>query len=68
MLRMSILEIENAIKNLSPEKVNELMDWFVAYHAEIWDEEIETDVKEGRLDSILNEVNSEINSGNAKPI
>jgi hypothetical protein len=65
---MSIVEIENAIKNLPPEKVNELMDWFVKYHAEIWDDEIASDLKDGRLDSILAEVESDINSGVAKPL
>jgi hypothetical protein len=33
---MSIVEIENAIKDLPPEGVNELMEWFVAFHAEVW--------------------------------
>jgi hypothetical protein len=65
---MSIVEIENAIKNLPPEKVNELMDWFVKYHAEIWDDEIAKDLDTGRFDSILAEVESDISSGVAKPL
>lgn len=50
---MSIVEIEDAIRKLSPEKVDELMDWFVKYHAEIWDDEIAKDLENGRFDSIL---------------
>ena len=65
---MSIVEIENAIKNLPPEKVNELMDWFLKYHAEVWDEQIATDLEAGRFDSILSEIDSEIDSGAAKPL
>ena len=65
---MSIVEIENAIKNLPPEKVNELMDWFVKYHAEIWEEQIAADLDKGKLDSILAEVDAEIVSGDAKPV
>ena len=55
---MSIVEIENAIKDLSPEKVNELMEWFVSYYSEIWDKQIHEDLEMGRLDSILEEVDS----------
>ena len=65
---MSIIEIENAIKELPPEKVNELMEWFVKYHSEIWDKQIAEDLDTGRLDTILAEVNSDIASGNAKPL
>jgi len=60
ILSMSIVEIENAIKELPPEKVNELMDRFVKYHSEIWDKEIAEDLRAGRLDSVLAEVDSEI--------
>jgi hypothetical protein len=65
---MGIVEIENAIKKLPPEKINELMDWFVKYHSEIWDEEIANDLDDGRLDLVLGEVDSEISSGAAKPL
>ena len=65
---MSITEIEDAIKDLPPEKVRELMDWFVKYHADVWDDEIARDLETGRLDSILTEVDSDISSGVAKPL
>lgn len=65
---MSIVEIENAIKDLPLEKVNELMEWFASYHAEIWDERISEDLEAGRFDSILSDVGSDIASGVAKPL
>ena len=65
---MSIIEIENAIKELPPEKVNELMEWFVKYHSEIWDKQIAEDLDTGRLDTKIAEANSDIASGNAKPL
>ncbi len=65
---MSIVEIENAIKNLPPEKVNELMEWFASYHAEIWDIRIAEDLEAGQFESILSEVESDIASGVAKPL
>jgi len=65
---MSIIEIENAIKQLPPEKVNELMDWFTAYHAELWDKQIAEDLENGRFDSLLGEIDAEIEAGLAKPL
>ena len=65
---MSIVEIENAIKKLPPDKMKELMDWFVSYHTEIWDKQIAKDLDTGRFDSILEEVDSEIDSGTAEPL
>jgi hypothetical protein len=65
---MSIIEIENAIKQLPPEKVHELMDWFATYHAELWDRQIAEDVEQGRLDSLLEEIDAEIGDGLAKPL
>ena len=61
---MSITEIENAIKQLPPEKVNELMDWFTAYHTELLDQQIAEDLEEGRFDSLLEEIDAEIGTGN----
>ena len=65
---MGILEIEDAIKKLPVEKVNELMNWLATYHAEIWDEQIANDLDVGRLDSILSEVEAEIAAGKSKSI
>ena len=65
---MSIIEIENAIKELPPDKVNELMDWFAQYHAEMWEMQIAEDLEAGRFDSLLDEVDAEIGTGLAKPL
>ena len=65
---MSILEIEDAIRKLPPEKVNELMNWLAKYHAEIWDEQIANDLDAGRLDPILSKVEAEIAAGKSKTI
>jgi hypothetical protein len=65
---MSIAEIEDAIKELPPDKVKELMEWFVSYHSEIWDKQIAEDLDGGRFNSILEEVDSEIDSGIGRPL
>lgn len=65
---ISITEIENEIKKLPLEKVDELITWFSNYHAEIWDRRIEDDLRSGRLDDLLTEVDQEIDAGLAEPL
>ena len=57
---MSVIEIKSAIKRLTPEEVDELTTWLVSYYSEVWDDEIEKDLREGRLDPVIAEVENEI--------
>ena len=65
---MSIQEIETAITQLSPEDLAKLMTWLEAYHAQVWDRQIEEDLDAGRLDNVLAEVEQEYQAGLAKPL
>ncbi len=65
---MSIVEIETEIKKLPAEKVSELVDWLGKYHAEIWEKRIAADLDAGRLDSVLAEIDVEIEAGLAQPL
>ena len=53
---MNIEDIKEAVKNLSREDLGIFRRWFWEFDQERWDEEIEEDVKAGRFDSILREV------------
>jgi hypothetical protein len=65
---MSISEIEQAITELSPEELARLRAWFDEYYAEVWDKQIEDDVKAGRLDKLISEANEEYDAGSSKPL
>ena len=65
---MSVKEIENAITQLSTEDVTELSAWFADYQAKLWDDQIERDLDEGRLDALLEEVDAEYEAGKAQPL
>jgi hypothetical protein len=65
---MSIAEIETAIKQLPADQVSELMAWLAGYHEQVWDKQIADDLESGRLDSLLAEVDAEIEAGLAKPL
>ena len=43
--------IERQIKDLSPQEMVELREWFAAFDAEAWDRQFEADVRAGKLDA-----------------
>jgi hypothetical protein len=45
-------KIEREIKDLSPEEMTELREWFAAFDAEAWDRQFEADVRAGKLDAL----------------
>ena len=45
-------KIEQEIAALSRDEIFKLGDWFSAFHAELWDVQIEEDAKAGRLDKL----------------
>ena len=47
---VTVHEIEAAIRRLPADRLSELRAWFDEYDAELWDGQIERDVKAGRLD------------------
>ena len=52
----------------STEGVAELSAWFADYQAKLWDEQIERDLDEGRLDALLEEVDAAYEAGKARPL
>jgi hypothetical protein len=63
---MSVKELEIAIMSLSVNELSELTAWLIEYHQEVWDKQIEEDLDSGRLDSLLDEVEQEYESGLAQ--
>lgn len=65
---MDVKEIETAISELPAAQVAELADWFDAYRAQLWDEQIEQDVISGRLQALLDEAKRDLESGRCEPL
>ena len=63
---MSIKELETAIMNLSVKELSELTAWLIEYRQQVWDRQIEDDLEDGRLDGLLDEVDTEYEAGLAK--
>jgi hypothetical protein len=47
------------VKNLSITKLKEFRQWFISFDAEMWDEQIEKDAIEGKLDALAEEALNE---------
>lgn len=44
--------IKTKIQNLNTSELSDLRNWFLEYDSDIWDKEIEENIKGGRLDFI----------------
>jgi hypothetical protein len=42
--------------------------WFLEFDARLWDQQIETDLKAGKLDSLIAEARAEFKRGNSRPL
>jgi len=65
---MSVKDIEQAITQLPPEQLTELVEWLQEYHHQVWDKQIEEDVDSGRLDSFLADVEQDYQAGLVRPL
>ncbi len=61
-------KLEREIQQLDREELSALRDWFRDYDAEEWDQEIERDVKEGKLDKLAREALAAHKAGGTKEL
>jgi hypothetical protein len=59
----TVHEIEQAIRALGPKDLATLRDWFAAFDAEVWDQQLEQDVAAGRLDRFAEEALRDLKEG-----
>jgi hypothetical protein len=59
----NIQEIEQAIRQLSPEDMAAFRAWFIEFDARLWDRQIENDVAMGRLDKLADEALLDLGEG-----
>ena len=61
-------ELENRIRNLPPEDLARFRAWFVEFDHVLWDRQIQTDAKNGKLDPLVNEALADYKTGKARKI
>jgi len=65
---LSIEQIENAILQLPPNQIGELLEWFLNLDYQRWDVQLEKDIAEGKLDALAAEAIADFESGNYRAI
>ena len=61
-------KVEQAVQALSPEELAEFRVWFTEYDWALWDQQLERDIKAGKLDQLGDEALREHSAGNTKPL
>jgi len=65
---MTIEDIEVAVTKLPPDQFARFAEWFADYQAEMWDRQIEDDLRAGRLDAVMQRAREDIAAGRSKPL
>lgn len=63
-----IEQLERTVSNLSPKDLAQFRAWFLEFDAREWDEQIETDLKAGKLNALIAEARAEFEQGTARPL
>jgi hypothetical protein len=65
---LTVEQIENAILQLPPNEIGELLEWFLNLDYQRWDVQLEKDISRGKLDALAAEAIADFESGNYREI
>ena len=65
---MTIQQIEDAIRGLSADELAIFRAWFAGFDAAAWDCQLERDVADGKLDSLVREGLDDLKEGRTTPL
>ncbi len=65
---LTLEQIEAAILDLPPDKFRQLMDWFFDLDYQRWDEQLEKDITEGKLEDLALEAIADFEAGHYRAI
>jgi hypothetical protein len=65
---MSTQELEEAIRQLPYDEFRRLAQWIDEYRADVWDRQIEADVRAGRLDKAGESADADFDAGHCTPL
>jgi hypothetical protein len=61
-------QLEQRVSNLPPKDLAQFRAWFLEFDARLWDEQIEADLKAGKLDALIAEARAEFKQGNSQTL
>ncbi len=65
---MNIQAIENEITKLPQADLVQFRSWFEKFDEKLWDKQLETDIKSGKLDNLAKQAINDFNNGKFKKI
>jgi hypothetical protein len=65
---MSIQELESEVARLSQPDLAAFSQWFEEFVADAWDEQIETDIANGKLDHLARQADEHFDAGRCTPL
>ncbi|MCC5624642.1 hypothetical protein [Nostoc sp. CHAB 5715] len=65
---LTLEQIESAILQLSPNEYQKLLEWFADLDYQRWDEQLEKDIADGKLEAFAQEAIAEFEAGNCRAI
>ncbi|OKH41716.1 hypothetical protein NIES2101_33850 [Calothrix sp. HK-06] len=63
---MKLEQIKSAIFQLSPDELEKLMKWFAELDYQRWDEQLEKDVADRKLEALATEAIAEVETGHCR--
>jgi hypothetical protein len=65
---LTLEQIESAILQLPPDEFQKLIKWFADLDYERWDEQLEKDIADGKLESLAQEAIADYEAGHFRVI
>jgi hypothetical protein len=65
---LTLEQIESAILQLSPNEYQKLLEWFADLDYQRWDEQLEKDIADSKLEAFAQEAIAEFEAGNCRAI
>jgi hypothetical protein len=60
--------IEQEVRDLTPSELVAFRRWFLEFDAQVWDRQIEEDIREGKLDKLADEALASHRAGKSKEL
>lgn len=65
---LTLEQIESAIVQLSPDEIQQLVEWLADLDYQHWDEQLEKDIADGKLEALAQEAISDYETGHCREI
>ncbi len=63
-----IEQLEERIQHLSPQDLAKFRAWFFEFDARVWDQQIEADLRDGKLNGMVADALAEYKAGRAREL